>query len=187
MNALSLKKGSSRKSAYNLRANYNDTNETHTLALLVDNEAGVLARVIGLFSGRGYNIESLTVAEINHEYHQSRITIVTTGTPEVIEQIKAQLSRIVPVHTVNDLTVEGASVERELAMVKVVGTGDNRVEALRTSEVFRARVVDSTLESFVFELTGTPDKIDAFVGLMKPLGLSDVARTGVAAMLRGKD
>lgn len=187
MNALAIKKGTSRKSAYNLRANYPDSHETHTLTVIVDNEVGVLARVIGLFSGRGYNIDSLTVAEVDHETAQSRITIVTTGTPEVIEQIKAQLGRLIPVHGVNDLTVEGHSVERELAMIKVIGTGDKRVEALRTSEIFRANVVDSTLESFVFELTGTPEKIDAFVDLMRPLGLADVARTGVAAIARGLD
>ncbi|GLQ34482.1 acetolactate synthase small subunit [Amylibacter marinus] len=185
MNALHLKKGSSRKSAYNLRSTLGDAIETHTLAILVDNEVGVLARVIGLFSGRGYNIESLTVAETNHTEGLSRITVVTTGTPSIIEQIKSQLGRLVPVHDVHDLTVEGPSVERELAMIKVVGKGDNRVEALRTSEVFRANVVDSTLESFVFELTGTPEKIDAFVELMRPLGLIDVARTGVAAISRG--
>ena len=187
MNALSIKKGSTKQSAYNLRPNYDDVDETHTLAVLVDNEAGVLARVIGLFSGRGYNIDSLTVAEVDHTGHRSRITIVTTGTPSVIEQIKAQLGRLVPVHSVNDLTVEGPSVERELALIKVAGTGDLRVEALRTSEVFRAKVVDSTLESFVFELTGPPEKIDAFVGLMEPLGLIDVARTGVAAISRGAE
>lgn len=185
MNALHLKKGSNRKSAYNLKSNLSDLLETHTLAVLVDNESGVLARVIGLFSGRGYNIESLTVAEVDHNSNLSRITVVTTGTPSVIEQIKAQLGRMVPVHDVHDLTVEGPSVERELALIKVKGSGDIRVEALRTSEVFRANVVDSTLESFVFELTGTPEKIDAFVELMRPLGLSDVARTGVAAISRG--
>jgi acetolactate synthase-1/3 small subunit len=144
-----------------------------------------LARVIGLFSGRGYNIESLTVAEVDHEGNRSRITIVTTGTPSVIEQIKAQLGRMVPVYDVHDLTVEGPSVERELALFKVVGKGDKRVEALRTAEIFRARVVDSTLESFVFELTGTPEKIDAFAEMMRPLGLDEVARTGVAAIARG--
>lgn len=186
MSTLALKKGSNRKSAYNLRANYAETIETHTLAVLVDNEAGTLARVIGLFSGRGYNIESLTVAEIDHEGHRSRITIVTTGTPQVIEQIKAQLGRLVPVHEVADLTVEGPAVERELALIKVTGSGDKRVEAMRTSEVFRARVVDTTLESFVFELTGTPHKIDAFIELMRPLGLTEIARTGVAAMRRGQ-
>ena len=185
MNALAIKKGSSRKSAYNLRPTFSDVKERHTISVIVDNEAGVLARVIGLFSGRGYNIESLTVAETDHEGHLSRITVVTTGTPQVIEQIKAQLSRIVPVHEVHDLTVEGPSVERELALIKVAGTGDKRVEALRTSEVFRANVVDSTLESFVFELTGGPEKIDAFVDLMRPLGLVEVARTGVAAIARG--
>lgn len=186
MNALKISKGSSRKSAYNLRSNLGDEIETHTIAVLVDNEAGVLARVIGLFSGRGYNIESLTVAEVDHVENLSRITIVTTGTPAIIEQIKAQLARIVPVHDVHDLTVEGPSVERELALIKVVCTGEPRVEALRTSGVFRANVVDSTLSSFVFELTGTPEKIDAFVELMRPLGLSDVARTGVAAIARGE-
>ena len=159
--------------------------ETHTLAVLVDNEPGVLARVIGLFSGRGYNIDSLTVAETDHEGHLSRITIVTTGTPAVIEQIKAQLGRLVPVHEVHDLTVEGPAVQRELALIKVAGTGDRRVEAMRTADVFRAKVVDTTLESFVFEITGAPEKVDAFIALMRPLGLVDIARTGVAAIARG--
>jgi acetolactate synthase-1/3 small subunit len=187
MNALNLKQGSSRKSAYFLRSHLGDEEERHTIAVLVDNEAGVLARVIGLFSGRGYNIESLTVAEVDHEGHRSRITVVTTGTPMVIEQIKNQLGRLVPVHDVHDLTVEGAHVERELALIKVACTGEHRVEALRMSEVFRASVVDTTLESFVFELTGAPGKIDAFVDLMRPLGLVDVARTGVAAITRGAE
>jgi len=182
---LHLKKGSSRKSAYDLKNPLNERLETHTLAVLVDNEAGVLARVIGLFSGRGYNIESLTVAETDAEGHRSRITIVTTGTPAVIEQIKAQLGLIIPVYRVNDLTVEGPSVEREMALLKVAGKGDKRVEAMRLADIFRANVVDSTLESFVFEITGTPEKIDAFTDLMRPLGLSDIARTGVAAMARG--
>ncbi len=185
MSALKIKKGSSKHSAYNLRPNYDNLVESHTLAIGVDNEAGVLARVIGLFSGRGYNIDSLTVAEIDHKGHRSRITIVTSGTPQVIEQIKAQLGRIVPVHEVHDLTVEGASVERELALFKVAGNGDKRVEALRLADIFRANVVDSTLESFVFQLTGTPDKIDAFAELMQPLGLREIARTGVAAISRG--
>jgi len=185
MCALSIKKGTSSHSAYDLKNPLGDLVETHTIAILVDNEAGVLARVIGLFAGRGYNIESLTVAEVDHAGHLSRITIVTTGTPAVIEQIKAQLDRIVPAHEVHDLTVEGPSVERELALIKVTGAGDKRVEALRLADIFRARVVDSTLESFVFEITGTPDKIDAFVDLMRPLGLAEIARTGVAAMLRG--
>ena len=185
MSALKIKKGSSKHSAYNLRPNYDNLVESHTLAIVVDNEAGVLARVIGLFSGRGYNIDSLTVAEIDHKGHRSRITIVTSGTPQVIEQIKAKLGRIVPVHEVHDLTVEGASVERELALFKVAGNGDKRVEALRLADIFRANVVDSTLESFVFQLTGTPDKIDAFAELMQPLGLREIARTGVAAISRG--
>jgi len=186
MTALKIKKGSSQHSAYDLRNPLGDRHETHTLCVLVDNEAGVLARVIGLFSGRGYNIDSLTVAETDHQGHRSRITIVTSGTPAVIEQIKAQLARMVPVHEVHDLTVEGPSVERELALIKVTSTGEKRVEAMRTSEVFRARVVDTTLESFVFEITGSPEKVDAFVALMRPLGLTDVARTGVAAIARGK-
>lgn len=160
---------------------------THTIAALVDNEAGVLARVIGLFSGRGYNIDSLTVAEVNEDEHMSRITIVTTATPQVINQIKAQLQRLVPVHRVVDLTVETDSVERELALVKVTGKGNDRVEALRMSEAFRARVIDATPESFVFEITGNTTKIDAFIGLMVPLGLQEVSRTGVAAIARGPE
>ena len=158
-----------------------------TLAVLVDNEAGVLARVIGLFSGRGYNIESLTVAEVDHLDHTSRITIVTSGTPEVLEQIRHQLERLVPVHKVVDLTAERPGIEREMALVKVAGGGEKRVEALRMSEVFRARVVDTTHSSFVFELTGTQQKIDAFVDLMKPLGLVEVSRTGVVAISRGAE
>ncbi len=185
MSALKIKKGATSHSAYNLRPNFSDIEERHTLAVLVENEPGVLARVIGLFSGRGYNIDSLTVAEVDHTGHLSRITIVTSGTPQVIEQIKAQLGRIVSVHDVHDLTVEGASVERELAMFKVAGKGDARVEALRLADIFRANVVDSTLESFVFEITGAPEKIDAFADLMRPLGLTEVARTGVAALSRG--
>lgn len=185
MSALKIKKGANSQSAYNLRSTFSDLEERHTLAVLVENEPGVLARVIGLFSGRGYNIDSLTVAEVDHSGHLSRITIVTTGTPQVIEQIKAQLGRIVSVHEVHDLTVEGPSVERELAMFKVAGQGDKRVEALRLADIFRANVVDSTLESFVFEITGVPDKIDAFADLMRPLGLVEVARTGVAALPRG--
>jgi len=160
--------------------------ESHTLAVLVNNEPGVLARVIGLFSGRGYNIESLTVAETDHVAHLSRITIVCSGTPAVIEQIKAQLGRLVPVMGVSDLTIESEHVERELALVKVSGTGDKRIEALRTADVFRARPVDSTLESYVFEITGTSSKVNAFIELMRPLGLVDVSRTGVAAISRGQ-
>ena len=158
---------------------------THTISVLVDNEAGVLARVIGLFSGRGYNIESLTVAEVDSAQHLSRITIVTSGTPMVIEQIKAQLDRLVPVHRVSDLTVEGPRVERELALVKVRSTGEKRVEALRIADIFRAHVVDSTQESFVFEIVGSTDKLNAFIDLMAPLGLSEVSRTGVVAIARG--
>jgi acetolactate synthase I/III small subunit len=186
MNALNIKHGSSSHSAYELRNRFEERLERHVLAVIVDNESGVLARVIGLFSGRGYNIESLTVAEIDHTGHRSRITVVTTGTPAVIEQIKAQLDRMVPVHDVHDLTVEGPAVERELALIKVAGNGEKRVEALRTADIFRAKVVDTTLESFVFEITGTSEKVDAFTDLMRPLGLIEVARTGVAAIARGR-
>lgn len=185
MAALNIKQGATSHSAYDLRDPNAEIVEKHTLAVLVENEPGVLARVIGLFSGRGYNIDSLTVAETDHEGHRSRITIVTRGTPAVIEQIKAQLGRIVPVHEVHDLTTEGPSVERELGLFKVAGAGDHRVEALRIAEIFRANVVDSTLNSFVFEITGTPEKLDAFAELVRPLGLTDQARTGVAALARG--
>ncbi len=160
---------------------------SHTISVLVDNESGVLARVIGLFSGRGYNIESLTVAEVDPAGHRSRITIVTSGTAMVIEQIKAQLSRLVPIHRVSDLTLDGPHVARELALVKVAAAGDKRVESLRIADIFRARVVDSTINSFVFEITGTTDKVNAFVNLMQPLGLVDVSRTGIAAISRGPE
>ena len=159
--------------------------ERHTIAVLVDNEPGVLARVIGLFSGRGYNIESLTVAEVDRAASLSRITVVTTGTRMIIEQIKAQLSRLVPVHKVHDLTDEGPFVEREMALIKVTGKGEARIESLRLADIFRARVVDSTTESFVFEMTGSSDKLNAFVTLMEPLGLVEVSRTGAVAISRG--
>src|ERR1700680_1668586 len=161
--------------------------ERHTMVITVDNEPGVLARVIGLFAGRGYNIESLTVAEVDRAAHTSRITVVTSGTPAVIEQIKAQLGRLVPVHRVVDITTEKPGIEREMALVKVAGSGDKRVEALRVSQVFRAKALDTTHASFVFEITGAPEKIDAFVELMRPLGLVEVSRTGVAAISRGSE
>jgi acetolactate synthase-1/3 small subunit len=163
-----------------------DVIERHIIAVLVDNEAGVLARVIGLFSGRGYNIESLTVAEVDPVAGRSRITVVTSGTPQIIEQIKAQLKRLVPVYKVSDLMQEGPYVDRELALVKVRGHGEKRVESLRIADVFRAGVVDSTSRSFVFEITGSTDKINAFIGLMEPLGLVDVSRTGIVAIARGE-
>jgi len=161
--------------------------ESRTLCVLVDNEPGVLARVIGLFAGRGYNIDSLTVSETEHERHLSRITVVTSGTPMVIEQIKNQLERLVPVHRVVDLTTGGPSLQRELAMVKVRGKGEQRMEALRLADAFRARVIDATNESFVFEITGASDKIESFVNLMLPLGLVEVSRTGVVAIGRGPE
>jgi len=161
--------------------------ERHTLSVLVDNEPGVLARVIGLFSGRGYNIDSLTVSETEHEKHLSRITIVTSGTPMVIVQIKHQLERLVQVRRVHDLTIEGPSIERELAMVKVRGKGENRVEALRLADAFRARVIDAGTESFIFEITGASEKIESFINLMLPLGLVEVSRTGVVGISRGPE
>ena len=161
--------------------------ESHTIAVLVENEPGVLARVIGLFSGRGYNIESLTVAEVNPTENLSRITIVTSGTEMIIEQIKAQLDRLVPVHKVRDLTLAGAHVEREMALVKVAGTGESRVESLRIADIFRARVVDSTNESFIFEIVGRTAKLNAFIRLMEPLGLMDISRTGTVAIARGAE
>jgi acetolactate synthase-1/3 small subunit len=161
--------------------------ETRILCVLVDNEPGVLARVIGLFAGRGYNIDSLTVSETEHEKHLSRITVVTRGTPMVIEQIKNQLDRLVPVHRVVDLTSGGPALQRELAMVKVRGKGEHRVEALRLADAFRARVIDASPESFVFEITGASEKIDSFVNLMLPLGLVEVSRTGVVAISRGPE
>ena len=161
--------------------------ERHTLAVIVDNEPGILARIAGLFTARGYNIQSLTVSEITADKTVSRITIVTSASPPVMEQIIAQLDRLVPVHKVTDLTVQGAHVERELALIKVAGTGDKRIEALRLAEVYRARVVDSTISSFVFEVTGGPEKIDKFLELMREVGLVEVARTGVAAIARGRE
>jgi acetolactate synthase-1/3 small subunit len=161
--------------------------ESHTIVVIVDNEPGVLARVIGLFAGRGYNIESLTVAEVDRAAHTSRITVVTSGTPDVIEQIKAQLGRLVPVHRVVDVTTERPGIEREMALVKVAGSGEKRVEAMRVSQVFRAKALDTTHSSFVFEITGAPGKIDAYVELMRPLGLVEVTRTGVAAISRGAE
>ena len=161
--------------------------ERRTLSVIVDNEPGVLARVIGLFSGRGYNIDSLTVSETEHEKHLSRITVVTRGTPMVVEQIKNQLDRLVPVHRVVDMTVAGPAIERELAMVKVRGTGEPRVEALRLADAFRARVIDAGTESFVFEITGASDKIESFIALMLPLGLVEVSRTGIVAISRGAE
>lgn len=163
------------------------TIERRTLSVIVDNEPGVLARVIGLFSGRGYNIDSLTVSETEHEKHLSRITVVTRGTPMVIEQIKNQLDRLVPVHRVVDMTVAGPAIERELAMVKVRGTGEPRVEALRLADAFRAHVIDAGTESFVFEITGASDKIESFINLMLPLGLVEVSRTGIVAISRGPE
>lgn len=161
--------------------------ERHTLAVVVDNEPGILARIAGLFTARGYNIESLTVSEINADKAVSRITIVTSASRPVLDQIVAQLDRLVPVHKVTDLTAAGAHVERELALIKVAGTGDKRIEALRLADVYRARVVDATTSSFVFEVTGGTEKVDKFIELMREVGLIEIARTGVVAISRGKE
>jgi acetolactate synthase-1/3 small subunit len=161
--------------------------ERHTLTVLVDNEPGILARIAGLFSARGFNIDSLTVSETEHEKGLSRITIVTVASPKVLLQIKMHLERLVPVHKVHDLTAEGNPLERELALVKVTGKGDNRVETLRLADAFRAQVVDASTESFVFEITGKPTKIEQFIALMVPLGLVEVVRTGVAGISRGPE
>jgi len=163
------------------------TAERHVLTIMVDNEAGILAKIAGLFTARGYNIDSLTVADITDNHSVSRITIVTHGPPSQIDQVHAQLERLVPVHKVTDLTELGPHVERELALIKVAGKGDNRVEALRVADVFRAKVVDTTTSSFIFELTGTPDKIDSFVAIMRELGVVEVGRTGIVGMIRGAE
>lgn len=173
-------------SAYFLTQETQQT-ERHTLSVLVDNEPGILARIVGLFAARGYNIDSLTVSETEHEKGLSRITVVTVATPKTLLQIKLQLERLVPVHRVHDLTAEGKALERELALIKVAGTGDLRAEALRLADAFRAQIVDATTESFVFEVTGKPTKIDSFIGLMVPLGLVEVVRTGLAAIARGPE
>ena len=165
----------------------NEPVERHTLSVIVDNEAGVLARIVGLFSARGYNIESLSVADVTDDHAVSRITVVTTATAQVIEQIIAQLDRLVSVHRVLDLTVLGPHVEREMALVKVAGTGQTRDEALRLADVYRARVVDATTGSFVFEVTGSSEKIDTFIELMREVGLAEVVRTGVVAIARGRE
>ena len=164
-----------------------ELSQRHVLSLTVSNEAGILARIAGLFTARGYNIDSLAVADITPDHGVSRITIVTNGPPKVIDQIIAQLDRLVPVHKVTDLTESGPFVERELALVKVSGTGEDRIEALRLADVFRAKVVDTTIESFIFEITGTTDKVDNFVGLMRQIGLVEVGRTGVVGLIRGKE
>lgn len=173
-------------SAYDM-SHVEEIEERRTLAVLVDNEPGVLGRVVGLFSARGYNIESLTVAEVDRNRHRSRITIVTTGTAHTLEQIEAQLLRLVPVASVTDITKSKRGIERELALIKVAGEGEKRVEALRISEIFRARVIDTTNKSFIFELTGASDKVDQFCALMEPLGLIEVSRTGVLSIKRGAE
>lgn len=164
-----------------------ETVQRHTLAIMVDNEPGILARIAGLFTARGYNIESLTVSDVTADKAVSRITIVTSASDHVMEQMLAQLDRLIPVHSVTDLTALGPHVERELALVKVRGTGDHRIEALRLADVYRARVVDATTSSFVFEVTGGREKIDTFITLMREVGLIEVARTGIVAIARGKD
>lgn len=164
-----------------------EVTERHVLTLTVDNEAGTLARIAGMFTSRGYNIDSLTVADISEDHNTSRITIVTRGPPPVIDQIIAQCERLIPVHKVTDLTEAGPHVERELALVKVRGAGDQRVEAMRLADVYRARVIDATVNSFIFEITGSPGKIDTFITLMREVGLVEVGRTGVVGLMRGSE
>lgn len=166
---------------------HEEQSSRHVLSLVVANEAGILARIAGMFTARGYNIESMTVADITADHSVSRMTIVTNGPPRVIDQIIAQLDRLIPVHKVTDLTDNGPFVERELALVKVAGIGEHRIEALRLADIFRAKVVDTTVESFIFEITGPSDKVDIFIGLMRKLGLIEVGRTGIVGMVRGKD
>jgi acetolactate synthase I/III small subunit len=192
MNAPASPRSFSRIKSPDMKSHYSDAPKAqpiarHTLSVLVDNEPGVLARIAGLFSGRGYNIESLTVSETEHEAHVSRITIVTSATADVIEQVKHQLDRLVPVHRVIDLTVAGEALERELVLVKVVGKGDARVEALRLASAFGARTLDATLTSFVFEFTGATEEVERFVRVMAEVGLAEVARTGIAALARGAE
>ena len=170
-----------------MSVNDQPSTERHVLNVIVDNEAGILAKIAGLFTARGYNIDSLTVADISEDHAVSRITIVTSGPEPVIDQIRAQLERLIAVHKVIDLTEHGPHVERELALVKVAGKGEARVEALRIAELFRANVVDTTTSSFVFELTGSPAKLDSFITLMRELGLVEVGRSGIVGMMRGAD
>ncbi|HEX3016088.1 MAG TPA: acetolactate synthase small subunit [Desulfobacteria bacterium] len=154
----------------------------HTLSVLVDNHPGVLTRVSGLFSRRGYNIESLTVCETENP-EISRMTIMVKGDDYVIEQVTKQLHKLVVVHKINDITEE-ASVERELALIKVKVRQENRVEILQTSDVFRARVVDMGRNSLTIEATGDREKIDALVKTLRPYGIVELARTGVVAIVR---
>jgi len=172
-------------SAYFMGA-VDETIQRATFAVVVDNEPGVLHRVVGLFAARGYNIESLTVAETDRRAHTSRITIVTSGTPEILDQIRAQLEKMVSARDVHDVTRDPLGIERELALVRVRGSGLDRFESLRISEIFRAKVIDTTHDSFVFEVTGAPSKIDKFVDLMRPLGLVELSRTGVLSINRGR-
>ena len=160
--------------------------ERHVISLLDDNEPGVLARVVGLFSGRGYNIESLTVAEVESGKALSRINLVTSGSNMIIEQIKAQLDRLVPIHKVSDLTEEGAHVERELALVKILNNGEKRLQSLKLVKKYQAVVIDNELDSLVLEIVSDTEKVDSFIRVMEPLGLVEISRTGVVAILRGK-
>lgn len=162
--------------------------ERHIIGILVDNEFGVLSRVIGLFSSRGYNINSLTVSEVDVERNLSRITIATTGTPAVITQILALLDRLVPVHEVRDLTMDSPHIERTLGLVKVITqTSEARSEAQKIADRFGARTIDSTTESFIFELSDTSDNLNHFIDVLTPYGVKEICRTGITAIARGKD
>ena len=181
-----VKKEVKSKSAYELKGD-SSPKLRHCFAVLVDNEPGVLARVINLFAGRGYNIESLTVSTITADDSISRINIVTTGTAMVIDQIKAQLNRLVPVRSVYDLTVDGPFVSQEVVLIRVVASDHQRRESLRIADIFRATVVDTTLESFIFQMSGSTDKVDSFIELMRALGDTEIARSGVVALSRGSE
>jgi len=158
------------------------------IALLVDNESGVLGRVIGLFSARGYNLESVTVNEVDHEKGLSRITLITRGNDEVIALIMALLERLVPVHEVHNLTLDSPHIEREVGMIKVVNEDcEGRASAQKLADRFGARTIDSTPESFIFELSDTSEKIDKFIHLMEPHGIREICRTGVTAIARGTE
>ena len=175
------------KSAYSVSTKKEKT-DTHIFVVWVDNEAGVLARDVGLFSGRGYNIESLAVAEVDKKKHVSRITIVTKGTPEVIKQIKLQLGKLVPVHKVADFSRNDPKILfKELALLKVAGTSKKLDKAKKLCKKYNCVILDKTKKSFVIQVTALRREIDKLIVTLKPLGLISVSRTGAVAMTKGKE
>ena len=162
--------------------------DTHIFVVWVDNEAGVLARVVGLFSGRGYNIESLAVAEVDHKKNLSRVTIVTTGTPQVIEQITLQLKKLVPVHKVANFKREDKKVIfKEMALLKVVGNSTKIKKALNACKKHNPVILDQTNRSAVIQITALRREIDKVAKNLKPFGLVSASRTGAVAMTRGAE